>query len=42
MEITSPDSRFYVHVPKDRSESVNECIGLFAPVEITFIFSPPT
>jgi hypothetical protein len=26
-------SRFYVHLPKDRSESVNECIGLYAPVE---------
>jgi hypothetical protein len=25
--------RFYVHLPNDRSKSVNECIGLFAPVE---------
>src|ERR1700733_7896537 len=26
--ITCPRSRFYVHLPKDRSETVNECIGL--------------
>jgi hypothetical protein len=27
-EVTSLGSRFYVHLPMNRSESVNECIGL--------------
>jgi len=31
-----PESRFYVHLPKDRSESVNECIGLMATSDNTF------
>jgi hypothetical protein len=29
-----PDGRFYVHLPKDRSESVNECIALKSTVEV--------
>ena len=28
-----PDTRFYVPLPKNPSESLNECIGLFATVE---------
>ena len=30
---TFPDSPFYVHLPNDRSKSVNECIGLLSPPE---------
>jgi hypothetical protein len=29
-----PTSRFYVHLPNDRSKSVNECIGLLSPIEV--------
>ena len=30
---TCSNSRFYVHLPKDRSQAVNECIRLIATVE---------
>ena len=35
--ITCPRSRFYVHLPKDRSESVNKYIALLASAENYFL-----